>query len=190
MDLFASDIRVGNVLKADQKLFKVIGTEIRGTGKSGKTIHLKLKNLEDGNFQEKSIRAEDKAEMAEVRHEKMQFLYRDGELFNFMNMTSYEQYAIPAKTIGRQEIFLKENLEINVLFTENRPLSIEFPKQVELKVTLAAPSAGGGSNFKEIELENGLKILGPQFIKEGDSVRVNTEDLSYAERVTVKSMKE
>ena len=192
MDAFATEIRVGNVIKVDGKLSKVISQEIRGTGKFGKTIHLRLKHVEDGNMQEKSIRAEDKVETVEVRREKMQYLYREGDQFHFMSMTSYEQHAIPSKSIGRQEIFLKENSEIDVCFAEERPVSIDFPKIAELKVVGCAPGVkgGGDSTYKEVELENGLKILAPQFIKEGDSVRVNVDDLSYAERVTLKSMKE
>jgi len=188
--LAATDIRNGNVLRIDGKPCKVISYEVRGTGKFGKTIHLKLKNLEDGHMVEKSFRAEDKAEDLELHHAKMQYLYREGEQFIFMNMETYEQLPISAKAVGQQKVFLKENEEIMVFFLEDKPISIDFPKVVELNVTSAPPGVKGQTDttYKEVELENGLKILVPQFIKEGERVRVNVDDLTYVDRVTVKSL--
>ena len=188
--LTATDIRVGNVLKIDHKHCKVLTQEVRGTGKFGKTVNLRLKIIEDGNVIEKSYRAEEKVENVEMHYVKLQYLYKDGGNFIFMNNENYEQYSIPAKTVGKQELFLQENTEINVGFDDVHPISIEFPKFVDLKVTMAPPGAAGrDSTYKEVELENGLKILVPQFVKEGETVRVNVEDLSYMERLTVKSMK-
>ena len=189
--LGATEIRVGNILKLDGKTCKVLSQEIRGTGKFGKTVHLKLKNLEDGNMQEKGIRAEDKVEDVEARRVKMQFLYREKDQLIFMNMETYEQFPIVAKAVGKQVAFLKENLEIDVLFAEGRALSIDFPKIAELKVANAPPPVrgGGDTTYKEVELENGLKMLVPQFVKEGERIRVNVEDLSYLDRVTTKSLK-
>lgn len=187
----ATEIRVGNVVRVEGKKYKVLSTEIRGTGKFGKTVHAKIRNLEDGNIQEKSWRAEDKVETVEVQYVKMQYLYRESDQFYFMNMTNYEQYALSAQAVGKQEMFLKENLEINVLFAENKPITLEFPRLIELKVVSSPQGVkgGGDSTYKEVELENGLKILAPQFIKEGEAVRVSSDDLSYVERVPVKSLK-
>jgi len=189
--LEATAIRVGNIIKVDGKPCRVLFQEIRGTGKFGKTVHLKLKNLEDAHIIEKSLRAEDKAEDVDVRRVKMQYLYREKGQLMFMNMETYEQFALAEKSVGKQAIFLKENMEMDVLFAEGRPLSIDFPKIVELEVVTAPPPVKGGSDttYKEIELENGLKILAPQFVKAGERVRVNVEDLSYLDRVTVKSLK-
>lgn len=187
--LVATEIRVGNIIKLDGKLFRTLSYELRGTGKFGKTVHLKVKGLEDGNMQEKSIRAEDKVEDVDVQRVKMQYSYKEGDQFIFMNMDNYEQFSISEKAIGKQAIFLKENLEIDVFFAEGRALSVDFPKTAELKVVSTAPGLKGGGDFKEAELENGLKILVPQFVKEGEKVRVNVEDLSYLDRVTTKSLK-
>src|SRR3989338_1244948 len=186
--LDATEIRVGNIIKADGRMCKVLSQEIRGTGKFGKTVHLKLKGLEDGNIHEKSIRAEDKVEDVESHRVKMQFLYREREQLVFMNMETYEQLPIPEKNVGKQIAFLKENLEIDILFGEGKVLSIDFPKIAELAVTSAPPPVKGGSDstYKEVELENGLKILVPQFVKEGEKVRINVDDLAYVDRVTKK----
>ena len=187
----ATEIRVGNILKVDGKLGRVLSQEIRGTGKFGKTVHLRLKGLEDGNIHEKSIRAEDKVEDVDAQRVKMQFLYKEKGQLIFMNMETYEQFPISEKTVGKQAIFLKENLEIDILFAAGRALSIDFPKVVEFKVSSAPLPVKGGSDttYKEVELENGLKILVPQFVKAGEKVRVNVEDLTYLDRVTTKSLK-
>ncbi len=188
----ATEIRVGNVLKVDGAISKVTAQEMRGTGKFGKTVHLKLKSLIDGRFIEKTYRAAERVDMVEVQHVKLQYLYKDGNEFYFMDNRTFEQFPMPAGAIGRQEILLKENMEFSAIcLDEGRPISIEFPKQVELKVAMTSPGTKGqsDSNYKEAELENGLKVLIPQFVSEGETIRLNTDDFSYAERVTTKSMK-
>ncbi|MCM8775618.1 MAG: elongation factor P [Candidatus Omnitrophica bacterium] len=188
--LEATGIRVGNVIRSDGKICKVLSQEIRGTGKFGKTVHLKVKSLEDGSIHEKSLRAEDKVEDVDIHHVKMQYLYKEAGSFIFMNMENYEQFPIPEKVIGRQEVFLKENAEIDVEFAEGRAINVAFPKIVEVKVTSAPPpiKGQGDTTYKEVELENGLKILVPQFVKEGETIRVSVEDLSYVDRVPTKSL--
>ena len=182
---------MGNIIRVDQKVCKVLSHEIGGTGKFGKTVHAKLKSLEDGNVLERSFKGEDRFEEITPEQVKMQYLYREGDRFVFMNLDTYEQFLVSARTVGKQEVFLKENSEINVLFIDEKPVSIDFPKVVELKVKSAPPPLKGGSDttYKEVELENGLKILAPQFVKEGESVRVHTEDFSYVDRVTTRSLK-
>ena len=188
--VIASDIRVNNVIHIEGKSCKVLTQEIRGTGKFGKMVHLKIKSLEDGHMMEKSFRADDKVEDVSVHFVKMQYLYRESDQFFFMNMETYEQFSISAKAVGKHEVFLKENDIIEVLFGEDKVLSIVFPKIVELKVTSAPPGVKGQTDttYKEAELENGLKMLIPQFVNEGEKIRVNTEDLSYLDRVPLKSL--
>ena len=187
----ATGLRVGNVVKIEGTICKVLSQEIRGTGRFGKTVHLKARGLTDGRVIEKSLRVEERVEEVEVRHVELEYLYKDGDQLILMNHETYEQFPVPARAIGRQEILLKENTEVSAIFVGDKPVTIEFPKVVELKVTTAPPGVRGQANttYKEIELENGLKILAPQFIKEGEIVRVNTEDFSYLDRVTTKSLR-
>jgi len=105
-------------------------------------------------------------------------------------MENYEQFSIFAKAVGKHEVFLKENEVIEVLFGEGKALSIVFPKIVELKVVNTPPGVKGQTDttYKEAELENGLKVLVPQFVSAGETIRVNTDDLSYLDRVSVRSM--
>lgn len=187
----ASEIRVGHFILLDAKIYRVLTQEIKGTGKFGKTIHMKLKCEEDGNTLEKSVRAEDKIEDVDVRKVRMQYLYKEQDAFIFMNTENYDQLPVPANRVGKREVFLKENTEIDVLFAGDKVLNIDFPTAVELKVTTAPPGVKGQTDttYKEVELENGLKILVPQFVKEGEVVRVNVDELSYIDRVTTKSLK-
>ncbi len=186
----AADIRVGNVLNIGNAPCKVLSQEVRGSGKSGKVVQLSLKNLYDGNFSEKSYRSEEKVEDIEVKHVKIQYLYKDGDSFVFMNEQNYEQFPLSEKAIGKQVALLKENMSINSLCIDDRPVSLEFPKLVELKVVSTPQGTkGNDSNYKEAELENGLIVMVPQFLKDGDSIRLDTDSFAYVERVTVKSMK-
>src|SRR5688572_23714984 len=105
--LVAGDIRVGNILKLDGKICKVLSQEMKGSGKVGKTMHLKLKSLEDGHAMEKSLRAEEKVELMDAHRVKMQYLYKDNNQYIFMNMESYEQFSLPEKAVGDQAVFLK-----------------------------------------------------------------------------------
>ena len=183
----ASDIRVGNVIRIDGKLCKVLTQEIRGTGKFGKSAMLKLKSLEDGHVIEKKMSADANAEEVDVHVVKMQYLYREGDQFMFMNMENYEQFSLSSKAVGKHDVFLRENEVIEVLFGEGKVLSIAFPKIVELKVVNTSKQQAS-ANFKEAELENGLMVLVPQFISEGETIRLNTDDLSYMDRISVRSM--
>ena len=187
----ATEIRLGNVIRIDGAPCKVISHEIRGTGKFGRTVHLKLKSLGDSHLIEKSLHGDEKVEEVEIRHVKLQYLYKDSDRFVFMNNETFEEVPIPVKAIGKQEIFLKENSEVTAIYVGEKPLTVDFPKTAELKVVSAPPGVKGQADttYKEVELENGLKILVPQFVKEGEVVRVNSEDFSYLDRVTTKSMK-
>jgi elongation factor P len=184
----AGDIRTGNILRIDAKICKVISQELKGSGKFGKTMHLKLKCLEDGHMMEKSFRAEEKTDPLDSHRVKMQYLYKDGAQYVFMNMETYEQFMLAEKTVGKQSVFLKENCEIGVDFVEGRALAVDFPKIVELQVANTPPPSGQATQ-KEAELENGLTVLVPQFVKQGEYVRIDTDDFSYLDRVTTKSMK-
>lgn len=188
--LNATEIRVGNIIRLEGKTFRVLSREMKGAGKSAKHIHLKLKNVDDGHIAEKSVRAEEKIEDVEFRRTIMQYLYQQDEHFIFMNMETYEQFPVSSQVVGKHAVLLKENVEIEVDSVEDRVVGINFPKLVELKVVTAPPGTRGASdsNYKEVELENGMKVLVPQFVKEGETIRLNTEDFSYQERVSTRSI--
>ncbi len=187
----ATEIREGNILKVDGAICKVLSFEYHGTGRSGRSVHAKLKDLRDGAIHEKRWRAEEKVEEIEIARQRMTYLYKSADTYVFMNTQTFEQFPLSAASVGKQGVFLKENTDIDVEFVDDRPVSVAFPKIAELKVAHAPPPLKGGNEttMKEVELENGLTILVPQFVKEGETVRVNVADLTYLDRVTVKSLK-
>ncbi len=187
----ATEIRTGNILKVDGVICKVLSFEYHGTGRSGRSVHAKLKNLSDGAIREKRWRSEDRVEEIDIARQKMTYLYKDADSYIFMSTQTFEQLSLPAAVVGQQHAFLKENTDIDVEIVEGRAVSIVFPKVAELKVTSAPPPLKGGNETttKEVELENGLKVWVPQFVSEGETVRIDVDDLTYVDRVTVKSMK-
>ncbi len=180
--MLAVDVRDRNMLRIDGKICQVLERGITGTGKSGKTVHFKLKSVEDGNILERRFRAEEKVDRVETEEHPMEYLYRDGDNFVFMDQETFEQFTLPATIVGSVSDFMKENTKINVLFYQNRPLHVDFPKTVDMRVSNAPPPTQD-STWKEVEIENGVKLLAPQFIKEGDMIRIDVHQRKYMERI-------
>lgn len=178
------DIHEGMFLTIDKKIYKVISCTYGGTAKSHRIAHVGLKSIPEGSFAEKTFNPGQKVESIHPEKNHLQFLYKDKDSFYFMNLANYEQLAVPASLVGNAGLYLKENVEIVVDFFEGQPINIVFPSAIELKVTLCAPGIKGGqeSTMKEAVLENGQKTLVPQFIKEGDLIRVDVETGKYVDR--------
>lgn len=181
----AMDLKEGMMLKLDDgQIYKVMSVEIKGTGKFGKTIVSKLKNLAKGVQTEKHWRSDEKLEDVDVTTTNMEYLYKEGDNFIFMNPVNYEQVIVPGHVVGNVEPYLKPNTEVHVELYEGNAISIDFPKNVELKVDSCPPGIKEiDSTMKEATLENGIQIKVPQFIKEGDIVRVEVETNRYVDRI-------
>lgn len=147
--------------------------------------HAKLRNLSTGTVVERRYRPDEKLEVVELDRQRLEYLYQDGEHYVFMNPDNFEQTPIHTDLLGDGLRFLKENLEVTGLFFEGRPLVVQFPEWVDLQVITSPPPLHDQetSTYKEVTLENGMEILVPPFIKEGDRVRVNVETAKYVERV-------
>lgn len=149
-------------------------------------MQTKIKNLITGRVLPVTFKSSDKVEEADLEKIKASFLYKDETDAHFMDSESYEQFSLPLSNLGGKDKFLKDGDEVEVLKFQGNPATLDIPKKVKLKVVSAPPSVRGdtvsGSVTKEIELENGLKIRTPLFIKEGDSVVVNTDTGEYVER--------
>ncbi len=180
----ANEIARGTILKLDGKLVRVVEREMAGTAQAGKTIHIRGVRIDDGTQVERRFRAEEKVDRADVERHTMEYLYQDGNNFFFMDSQTFEQFTIPRAVVGSVGLFLRENAQIEVDYSEGKPVNIEFPSSVELAVVSAPPGVGGGDKTpKEVQLENGIKILAPQFIKQGDRVRVEVSTQRYIDRV-------
>ena len=148
-------------------------------------MQTKLRNILSGKVIEYSFKFGEKIEEADVAREKASFLYADGQGTHFMNNESFETVDMSKEVTEDQIPYLKEGMEVQILRFNDKPMSVELPIKVDLKVTEAPPSVvgnSGGNVTKPVTLETGLVVNAPMFIKEGDTIRVDTRTGDYVER--------
>lgn len=183
----AADVRTGNLLIIDGRIFKVEGVETKGAAKTQKSVNLRMKELVTGKYMENTFHQDDKLEEADVLTKKALYSYTDGDKFYFIDEESCDNYEIGRHSIGAKDIFLKENEKYDVLLQEGvGPLEVNFPERVKLKVVTAPPGIkqhDSSSTSKRVELENGAEIDVPQFVEEGDMVLVSTDTGKYVDRL-------
>ncbi|HXF03882.1 MAG TPA: elongation factor P [Blastocatellia bacterium] len=182
----ASEIRAGMVVKLDGELYRIIQAEYHaGGGQFGGTMFAKAENLQTRHIKEWRFHPDQKVEDVELERQEMEFLYSDGEDFYFMNPETFEQISLPREVIGHREKFLQANMRIPVEIYNGNPVNVVFPEFVDLKVISAPPGLREHdvSTYKTAVLENGMEVLVPQFIKEGEIVRIEVETGKYVERV-------
>lgn len=185
MDL--NDLKLGTIVLMNKEPFQVIWSNRMRTAQRKPVMQTKLRNVISGKVLEYSFKFGEKVEEADVTRERASFLYADEGGTHFMNSETFETVDMPKEVTLQQEDFLKESMEVQILRFNGKPVSIDLPIKVELKVTEAPPNVvgnSGGSVTKPITLETGLVVQAPMFIKEGDSVRVDTRDGQYVERVS------
>ena len=185
MDL--NDLKIGTIILWEKQPVQVIWSNRMRTAQRKPVMQTKLKNVITGKVYEYSFKFGESIDEADVAREKASFLYADAEGTHFMNNETFETVDIAKDVTLEQEKFLKESMEVSILRFNNKPVSIELPIKVELKVTEAPPDTkgnSGGNVTKPIILETGLTVNAPMFIKEGDTVRVDTRDGSYVERAS------
>lgn len=150
-------------------------------------MQTRLKNIISGKVFEYSFKFGEKVEDADVSKEKANFLYADADGAHFMNPSTYETIDVSKETLGDLILLLAEGVEVNIVRWSGNPVSVELPPKVELKVTEAPPETkgnSGGNVTKPVTLETGLVVNVPMFIKEGEVIRIRTEDREYVERAT------
>lgn len=179
------EVHEGMLLLIDDNIYKVITANLRGSARAQKIMHLGLKSIHEGHFIEKTYNPGEKVEQIMPDRDVMQYMYKDGNDYYFMDAKTYEQFSIPAAIVGNAGQYFKENAQIQVEFYKGKPINIIFPKVVELTIATTAPGIHDGtdSTFKEAVLDNGMKVLVPQFLKEGDAIKVDTETGKYIDRV-------
>lgn len=174
------------VLVIDGELYRVTWKMHRTPGKGNACMQTKLKNISNGRNLEKRFLSTERVEKAELDSRKMQYLYADNTGYVFMDDETYDQTTLSEELIGEAHRFLKESDSYLVTFFEENPVGLELPKTIEVKVSSAPPEikkATASASLRPIELENGMTINAPGFIKEGDVIKINTETLDYLERV-------
>ncbi len=184
--LNATDLKNGAVFKEDNQVWQVLNYEHIKMGRGSGTIKVKVRNLKTGSVTEKGFITGARVEEADVEKKKAQFLYRDGETFNFMDPTSYEQFPLSDSVVGEQAKFLKDGLEVTLIVSEGEGLGLELPNSLIYEITDTGPGEKGNtvSNvFKDATLDNGLVAKVPMFAKIGDKIKVDTRTGQYVERV-------
>jgi len=181
-----SDIRKGLKVLIDGNPYTVVEFQFVKPGKGAAFTRTRFKNLLSGAVIERNIRSGEKLEPANVEERSMQFLFREGEDFVFMDQATYEQMHVGKDIIGDDTRFLKDNLECAVLIFNDRPVGVTLPNFVEIRVVKSEPGARGdtsGGATKQATLETGAVINVPLFIKEGELLRIDTRSGEYVERV-------
>lgn len=184
--LNANDLRNGAVFKEDGQIWQVLTYEHIKTGRGSGNIKVKVKNLRTKAMTEKSFITGARVDEADVVKQKAQFLYKDGENFNFMDPISFEQFAISGSILGNQTKFLKESLEVILILSDGEALGMELPLSLVYTITETGPGEKGNtvSNvYKEAVLDNGLVVRVPMFMKVGEKVKIDTKSGQYVERV-------
>lgn len=186
MIVMGNDLRKGMLIRHNNELHMVFSVEHRTPGNLRAFVQAKLRNLRTNAMFEHRFRSQDAVEKVNVDESEMEFLYKDGSDYHFMNTESYEQINIPSDLLGGNADYLKENLKIQVMVFEGRPIGVELPPTVDLKVIETEPglkSATVSNVGKPAKLETGITVQVPAFINEGDMIRVDTEEGKYLERV-------
>ncbi|MCA6079951.1 elongation factor P [Candidatus Endomicrobiellum agilis] len=181
-----SDFKNGLNILVDKEPYQITWFQNHKPGKGGAVMRVKLKHLKKGGTIERTFKSGEKFEMLSVTRQKKQFLYKEGENFNFMDMNSYEQITVPQSLLGKMVNFLKENLEVEAIYLENEIIGIDLPIIIEITIAETEQGIKGDSvsnTTKTAKLETGADIHVPLFIKKGDKIKVDTRTGEYVERV-------
>lgn len=180
-----TDLKKGTVIQLDGQPFKVTDYSQKVMGRGGSIVNVRLKNLVTGAVIPKTFKGAEKIEPAEVSSQKAQYLYNDGSEWHFMNPESFEQFALNKDLIDDASGYLKEGDEIDLQFFNDIITSVDLPKNLYLAVTYTENVVKGDTTsnvLKEAQLETGLTVRVPAFIKTGDVIKVDTRTGEYLER--------
>lgn len=180
-----TDLKKGTVFQLDGHPYKVVEYAQKVMGRGGSIVNVRIKSLIDGRVLQKTFKGNEAVEPADVTYKNVQYLYRDAEKLYFMDTDNYEQLEVETDMIGDGAGYLKDGDTVRAQMFSGKPINIELPKNVYLKVVYAEDVVRGDTSssvMKNAELETGISVKVPAFIKQGDEISVNTEDGSYRER--------
>jgi elongation factor P len=181
----ATNVRKGNILRIKGILYRVLNMDHVTPGKGRAHVQTKLRNLLDGTQTEVRLRSTDDVEKVALETKEMQYLYSDGDGYHFMDTQTYDQVSLTAEVLGDAVKYIVPDAILTTDWFEGQAVGIELPPVVDLEVVETAPGvkdATASAQRKPAKLETGLVVQVPPFINEGERIRVNTADASYAER--------
>ena len=181
-----NELRKGVTFEMDGSLYKVLDYSHNKTGRGNANIRIKARNLLSGANIERTFSSGQSVQDVSLDFHNVSYLYTDGEFYHFMDNETFEQPAIKADMLGDNALFLKAGMEVKLTFYKGSPLDVEFPSSVDLEVVEAETAIRGDTATgvtKKVVTETGLEVQCPQFVKVGDTIRVNTETGYYVTRV-------
>lgn len=181
-----NDLRKGVTFEFDGKLYKVLDYHHNKPGRGNATIRIKAQDLRTGTTLEKTFQSGDRVQDVRLDFHTVQYLYNDGELYNFMDLDTYDQPVLSKKVLGENADYLTENMEIKLTFYQGEPIDIELPISVDMDVVEADVAVRGdtatGVN-KKVKTNTGLEVQVPAFVNVGDRIRIDTRNGAYITRV-------
>ncbi|MFQ5700477.1 MAG: elongation factor P [Acidobacteriota bacterium] len=184
--LRATFLKKGMYIKLNDEIYSIMNIMHVTPGKGRGMVQTKLRSLLAGNQLEHRFRSDETVERAYLDETEMEYLYKDGDDYYFMNTETYEQVHLSKEALGEKVNYLTPNLKLTVVFHEGAPVGLELPLTVAMKVVDTAPELKGATasaQRKPAVTDTGLTVQVPSFIGPGESIRVSTEDGSYQERV-------
>jgi len=185
MQVSTAEFKKGLKIQLDGEPYSIVDFQHVKPGKGGAFVRTKLKHMRLGRVIDNTFRAGEKVELVDFDEKRMQYLYRD-DRYHFMDLDTYDQISLSAEEVGDARDFLKENIEVEILFINDSPVTVELPNFIELQITKTDPgirgdTASGGS--KPATLETGAVVQVPLFLNPGDVVKVDTRSGEYLGRV-------
>ena len=181
----AGDFKNGITVQMDNGIWQIIEFQHVKPGKGAAFVRTKMKNIVSGGVVEKTFRPTEKLELAHIDRKEYQYLYSDGDLYNFMNTETYDQIALSADQVGDSLKFVKENEMVKLCSHDGNVFAIEPPISVELEVTDTEPGIKGNTATgatKPAIVETGAKIMVPLFVNQGDKIKIDTRTGEYTSR--------
>lgn len=185
MKVNGNQVKPGNVLEHNGSLWVVVKTDHVKPGKGGAFAQIEMKNLMNGSKLNERFRATESVEKIRLEQKEFNFLYEQGEMLVFMDNETYEQLELQKDFVGDRSAFLQDGMEVTVELHEEKPIGIRLPEQVTLKITEADPVVKGqtvSSSYKPAIMENGVRVMVPPFIETGESIVVDTTEITYLRR--------
>ena len=186
MKINAGEIRVGMLLEYKNDLWQVLKTQHVKPGKGGAFNQVEMKSVNNNTKLNERFRSSDSVEKASLQEQKFNFMYEDENDYYFINQKSFEQINIKKQIIGNKGKFFTENLEVAINFYNEKPLSVDLPKQIECKIDSTDVALKGqtvSSSYKPAVLDNSIKIQVPPFIESGDTILVDTRTIEYIKKI-------
>jgi elongation factor P len=182
----ATQLKRGMCIKHANDLWRVVEAQHKTPGNLRGMVQAKIRNLKTGAISDHRFRSVDMVERAILDESEMEYLYQDGDMYHFMNNETFEQIGLSDDVLGDAVSYLTPNIKLGIEFYEGRPVGIDLPLNVEMRVVETEPAIKGASVSnvgKPAKMETGLVVQVPPFINEGDVIRIDTSSGSYVERV-------